>query len=1857
MFITTLRSTATRAIAALLVGLGLAASVRAQVSLSSGTYTQTFDAIGGGLPAGWSVYTGATAAALGTPAALTTAKTSWASTGGQWENAAASDNGGAPFTGGESATVQGNATDRALGIRQTGTFGDPGASANFNFSTSGLQVTAISFSAQMLSVQTRSTTWSLQYGIGAVPAAWTTIATYSDPAVFGQSVVTASGFGAALDNQSNVWLRIVALGGSSGSGTRDTFGIDDFTIVATTGGPVLTPPSITAQPTSQTATVGDTVTLGVGASGSAPLSYQWRKGGGALANGGTVSGATTATLTLTGVTAADAGSYDVVVSNGVPPDATSNTVTLTVNNPPPGPVTWNFGTAAGVDTPSGLPADVTGGQLTSGNSNGATTLLSTTSASNTYAGASGAFNAGVAARVGAFGSASGGSAYFEFTLTPDETKQLTIGSIAFGSRSTGTGPQAFAIYTSLDNFAAPVATGALAANSTWALQAPALSPVTAPTGSEITIRIYGYGGSGSPSSGTINWRIDDLKLTLSTIVGPPVPPAVTSVAPANGATGAGIAAPIAVTFNKNVAPGGTWFSLVGGTTGAHTATVSGGPKTFTLTPDAPFAFGETVTLTIFAAQVTDLSTGTLHPAADFTSSYTTLTTTPLAIHTVQGSALASTYAAQTVTLHGIVIASFQGAGQLGGYYLEAPDAEWDGDPATSEGIYVFDNAHSVTPGDFVTVTGTVTEFGTAPNSETELSPVLAFAKQSSGNPLPSATPVTLPFTAAGFAERYEGMLVTFSQTLTVTDNFDLGHFGEVLLSNGRLATPTNVVAPGAPAVAMEAANLLNQVVLDDDTSSTYPSPTPYLDGANPVTATRRTGDTTTGTTGVLANKFGAYVIEPTVAPTFVDANPRQNSPATTGTLRVAFGNVENFMNGDGTGGGFPTSRGATTFDEWQRHLAKVTAGILNLAPDVMGISEMENDGVTAGSPNGAHDSYGATSALAQLVANLNAHAPAGTTYAFVDASAVDIVTDVIHSAFIYRVETVETVGAPAMLDNPYFNNHARNPLAQTFRQKSSGAKLTACVNHFRAKGGASSQDDGTGLNDDQGDGQATNNYIRTKEAQALTAWLATDPTGSGDARVLILGDLNSYAKEDPIAAIENAGYVNLMERFEGVDGYSYAFNGEFGHLDQMLASASLNAQAVSGATWHVNSDEPVYYDYNVENKDASQQAINVGTPFRYSDHDSVVVGLDLWVAPAFAASPASQTATVGADVTLTAAATGNPAPTYQWRKDGAPISGATSATLTLSHVTTADAGSYDVVATNSAGSATSATAVVTVNKATPLLAWAAPAPIVYGTPLGAAQLNATASVAGAFVYSPAAGAVLNAGPAQPLSAAFVPADPANYNSAGLATAITVTPAPATLTLSNLSQVYDGAPKSIGVTIAPSGVAFSVTYEGGTAPTNAGSYHVSAAATDPNYLGSTDGTLVIGPATPLITWAAPAAITYGTPLGAAQLNATASTAGAFFYTPAAGILLPVGTNEALSVAFTPADTANYTTAHGSTAITVNPAGATIALGGLVQSYDGTPKSATVTTTPDGLAVSVTYNGSATPPTNPGAYAVVATINDANYSGSATGTLVIGIAAIVRHAPVLNGDIDGSVQVLLPESTTLNGGAMISGDLLVPGAPNVVLNGHPTYGGTLNGSGAATPTSYTITLNGNAVLRHVVRRTDAIALPAVAAPPAPAGTRNVSINNAGQNAGDFATLRNLTLNGNAGQFAVPPGTYGSFTANGSSGFTLGIVGATQPTIYNFQNLTLNGNSQLQVVGPVIVTFANGVSLNGTAGSSAHPEWLTLNVASGGVTLNGNVTFDGSIVAPGGTITINGNTTLHGTTASDRLTINGNGLLAQP
>ena len=262
--------------------------------------------------------------------------------------------------------------------------------------------------------------------------------------------------------------------------------------------------------------------------------------------------------------------------------------------------------------------------------------------------------------------------------------------------------------------------------------------------------------------------------------------------------------------------------------------------------------------------------------------------------------------------------------------------------------------------------------------------------------------------------------------------------------------------------------------------------------------------------------------------------------------------------------------------------------------DVVGLMEIENDA-------------GPQSALAALVAGLNA-ATAPGTYAYVDTGVIG--TDAIKVALIYKPASVIPVGSWETIDSaddPRFIDTLNRPsLAQTFVHTGSGQKLTVLVNHLKSKGS-----DCVAVGDpDTGDEQGNCNLTRTAAAAAIVDWLEGDPTGSGDDDFLIIGDLNSYTFEDPITTLEAGGFTNLVRLFNGLTAYSYVFEGESGYLDHALGTSSLTPQVAGVTEWHINADEPIALDYNVEFK-PDPDSFYSPLSYRSSDHDPVVVGVQL----------------------------------------------------------------------------------------------------------------------------------------------------------------------------------------------------------------------------------------------------------------------------------------------------------------------------------------------------------------------------------------------------------------------------------------------------------------------------------------------------------------------------------------------------------------------------------------------------------------------------------------------------------------------
>jgi len=564
------------------------------------------------------------------------------------------------------------------------------------------------------------------------------------------------------------------------------------------------------------------------------------------------------------------------------------------------------------------------------------------------------------------------------------------------------------------------------------------------------------------------------------------------------------------------------------------------------------------------------------------------------ISAVQGEGDRSPLVGETVTVSGVVVADFSGQGGLSGYFVQEEDRDADSDPETSEGIFVYDpdGSSDVDVGELVCVTGKVSEY----KGLTELKDVSDVLVCGKGE-LPSPVEVTLPFPDDGWLERVEGMRVYFPQELTVTDTYSLGRYGEVTLSNGRLCCPTEVAEPGAEARACIGENARNRVILDDGTLRQNPDPIVYPPPGLSATNTIRDGYTVRGLEGVVTTISTLYMVEPTAVPGFVASNPRPAAPPDVGgRIKVASFNVENYFNGNGDGSGFPTTRGASTLIDFERQKAKLIAALIGLDADVIGLAEVENDG------------FGPGSAISELVAGMNAAAPSGTSYAYVDPGVDRLGTDQITVGIVYRVEAVEPVGDPAMIPADDLPEMNRPPLAQTFVERSTGEEFTVVVLHLKSKSPSRAH----GPDRDQGDGQGCWNRNRTEAVERILSWISTDPTGSGDPDVMIVGDMNAYSSEDPIATIRDAGYTDLIVHYNGDKSYTYVYKGEAGCLDHALASATLAAQVTGAGVWHINADEPPVLGYSSEYKSEDQiESLYSPDPYRSSDHDPVIVGLDL----------------------------------------------------------------------------------------------------------------------------------------------------------------------------------------------------------------------------------------------------------------------------------------------------------------------------------------------------------------------------------------------------------------------------------------------------------------------------------------------------------------------------------------------------------------------------------------------------------------------------------------------------------------------
>ena len=589
------------------------------------------------------------------------------------------------------------------------------------------------------------------------------------------------------------------------------------------------------------------------------------------------------------------------------------------------------------------------------------------------------------------------------------------------------------------------------------------------------------------------------------------------------------------------------------------------------------------------------------------------------IYSLQGSGTTSPFVGQLITTTGVVTKL-----NNNGFFIQ--DLTGDGNPATSDGIFVFSTTFAPTVGSLVQVAGTLVEFnvGTAANADTAPRPLTEITTVTAVNVLGSGysitpTAVTLPLAAGDTLERFEGMLLRLTDAtgapLTVQQNFFQARYGQLTLGVGRHENPTNRHRPNSPqALTLADLQARSRVLLDDGSSAQNRNPTPYIGASGQP----RAGDSVAAITGVLdfglatasTAGFGLYRIHPTEAPIFTVSNPRPATPPVVGgNFRLASMNVLNFfttftngttadgLTGQGCTLGASTAasncRGANSLAEFTRQRSKIVEALAALNADAVGLMEIQNNGAVAAQ---------------NLVTALNAKVGAGT-YAAVADPAAGTGTDAIKVALIFKPARLARLGNAASDVDPVNN---RPTLSQTF-SAANGERFTLMVNHLKSKGSCPA---GAGGDADNGDGQGCWNATRVAQAQRLRTFVAQQQIASASNDVLLIGDFNAYGQEDPIFELTSNGFIDQMGRFSSL-AYSYVFDGTAGRLDHGISSAAMSPKIAGAAHWHIDADESVNQDYNLENKQpacatCAPDPYDGSLPFRASDHDPAVLGLNLY---------------------------------------------------------------------------------------------------------------------------------------------------------------------------------------------------------------------------------------------------------------------------------------------------------------------------------------------------------------------------------------------------------------------------------------------------------------------------------------------------------------------------------------------------------------------------------------------------------------------------------------------------------------------
>ncbi|QOR47970.1 ExeM/NucH family extracellular endonuclease [Trueperella pecoris] len=563
---------------------------------------------------------------------------------------------------------------------------------------------------------------------------------------------------------------------------------------------------------------------------------------------------------------------------------------------------------------------------------------------------------------------------------------------------------------------------------------------------------------------------------------------------------------------------------------------------------------------------------------------------------VQGAGATSPKKGESVTVQGTVVGTFQSKGATDGYFIQDLG---DGDVTTSDGIFVYDPkkvSGDVKVGSVVRVNGKVSEYaGTAKSrwddSATQISPTSVVSCGESG--LPAPTIVDFPNTDY---EAYEGMLVTYAKPLTVLEVYQYGRFGEIAVGPETQFQPTALFpADTDQAQKLYDQNNANRITIDDGRGDQNATPALHPATLKPLTMQTlfRVGDKISDLVGVMDYRFSKWRIQPTLPGTIENVNPRPEVPSVGGNLKVASANVLNYFTTLKKGKNDKYARGAETAEEFQRQEAKIVAELNLLDAAVIGLNEIENNGT----------------AVETLVAALNKASEPGK-WAAIKTGKVG--TDAITTALIYQPKLVQPVGNFDILtknvDSRFIDTKNRPTIAQTFKHLATNETITIAVNHLKSKGSKCKDPSEATLGHLVGNCQET----RVKAVHALTDWLKGDKIKVEKSdNILVIGDMNSYDHEDPIKTFENAGYTDMVKKFHGENAYSYVYNGQLGYLDYALANETLKNKIKGAADWHINSLELPIIDYTMGLKKDNEDRLFAEDPYRSSDHDPVLVGIQM----------------------------------------------------------------------------------------------------------------------------------------------------------------------------------------------------------------------------------------------------------------------------------------------------------------------------------------------------------------------------------------------------------------------------------------------------------------------------------------------------------------------------------------------------------------------------------------------------------------------------------------------------------------------